>query len=192
MRGVPRLPTDVLFVLGIGGGVAFTVALSLGFWFFLGGTDPVQTGPMVNGAVERTPTPESSNTPPVEAGVSDRLVLFGQSAAFSGPAQELGRNMGRGIEAAFHEVNEAGGVHGRRLDLVSLDDAYEPEAAIANTLELIEQESIFALIGAVGTPTSRSAVPVAEAFGVPYIAPFTGAAFLRDAKWETVINLRAS
>ena len=192
MRGVPRLPTDVLFVLGIGGGVAFTVALSLGVWFFLGGTDPVQTGPMVNGAVERTPTPESSNTPPVEAGVSDRLVLFGQSAAFSGPAQELGRNMGRGIEAAFHEVNEAGGVHGRRLDLVSLDDAYEPEAAIANTLELIEQESIFALIGAVGTPTSRSAVPVAEAFGVPYIAPFTGAAFLRDAKWETVINLRAS
>ncbi len=45
---------------------------------------------------------------------------------------------------------------------------------------------------AVGTPTSRSAVPVAEARWVPYIAPFTGAAFLRDAKWETVINLRAS
>ena len=88
----------------------------------------------------------------MEAGVSDRLVLFGQSAAFSGPAQELGRNMGRGIEAAFHEVNEAGGVHGRRLDLVSLDDAYEPEAAIANTLELIEQESIFALIGLLARP----------------------------------------
>ena len=69
---------------------------------------------------------------------------------------------------------------------------YEPEAAIDNTTSLIKKEGIFALIGAVGTPTSRSAVPVAEARGVPYIAPFTGAAFLRDAKWETVINLRAS
>ena len=190
--GIPRLPTDVLFVLGIGGGVALAVTFSLGVWFFLGDTDASQNGARINGTGERMPTPEGSNLPPVKTGISDQRILFGQSAAFSGPAQELGRDMGRGIEAAFHEVNEAGGVHGRRLDLLSLDDAYEPEAAIANTLRLIEQESIFALIGAVGTPTSRSAVPVAEARGVPYIAPFTGAAFLRDAKWETVINLRAS
>ena len=192
MRGIPQLPTDVLFVLGIGGGVALTIAFSLGVWFFLGGTDASQNGARINGAAERMPTPEGSILRPVETGISDQRVLFGQSAAFSGPAQELGRDMGRGIEAAFHEVNEAGGIHGRCLDLLSLDDAYEPEAAISNTLQLIEQESIFALIGAVGTPTSRSAVPVAEARGVPYIAPFTGAAFLRDAKWKTVINLRAS
>ena len=78
------------------------------------------------------------------------------------------------------------------LALLSLDDAYEPEAAIANTRRLIEQEGIFALIGAVGTPTSLSATPVAATAGVPYIAPFTGAAFLREAKWQNVINLRAS
>ena len=54
------------------------------------------------------------------------------------------------------------------------------------------QEEVFALIGAVGTPTSRSATPVAESAGVPYIAPFTGAAFLRDPEWSTVLNLRAS
>ena len=125
-------------------------------------------------------------------GVSDDGVLFGQSAAFSGPAWELGTNMQLGIMAAFQEVNAAGGVHGRRLELVSLDDAYEPEAAIDNTFELIEDQKVFALIGAVGTPTSRSAVPVAYDAHVPYVAPFTGAAFLRETKWANVVNLRAS
>ena len=127
-----------------------------------------------------------------EVGVSDEQVLFGQSAAFTGPAQELGQDMRRGIQAAFHEINRRGGVHGRQLSLVSLDDAYEPEAAIRNTLQLIEEENVFALIGAVGTPTSRSAVPVAAEANIPYIAPFTGAAFLRDTTWQNIINLRAS
>ena len=126
-------------------------------------------------------------------GIFEDRVLFGQSAAFSGPAEELGTNMRHGILAAFQEVNLSGGVHGRILDLTSLDDAYEPEAAIANTEKLIDTEQVFALIGAVGTPTSRSAVPVAAAAKVPYIAPFTGAAFLRDAEeLGNVINLRAS
>ena len=125
-------------------------------------------------------------------GVSPTHVLFGQSAAFTGPARELGRNMRLGIEAAFHEVNSGGGVHGRRLELVSRDDAYEPEAAIANTFHLIHEHRVFALIGAVGTPTSRSATPVAAEAGVPYIAPFTGAEFLRDPKWGNILNLRAS
>ena len=127
-----------------------------------------------------------------QPGVSDRSILFGQSAAFRGPAQELGRNMRLGVQAAFREVNEQGGVHGRRLELVSLDDGYEPEAAIDNTRQLIEGEQVFALIGAVGTPTSRAAVPIAEDAGVPYIAPFTGSSFLRDPKWSGVINLRSS
>ena len=125
-------------------------------------------------------------------GVTATRILFGQSAAFTGPAQELGRNMRLGIEAAFAEANRHGGVHGRSLELVSRDDAYEPEAAIANTVHLIETDRVFALIGAVGTPTSRSATPVAAAAGVPYIAPFTGAEFLRDANWGNVLNLRAS
>ena len=125
-------------------------------------------------------------------GISDERILFGQSAALSGPAKELGRNMRLGILAAFDEVNATGGVHGRVLELHSLDDAYEPEDAIVMTRNLIEQEQVFALIGAVGTPTSRSATPIARDAGVPYIAPFTGAAFLRDNEWDNIINLRAS
>ena len=129
---------------------------------------------------------------PAEPGVDSERILFGQSAALTGPASGLGQAMRAGIEAAFHEANRNGGVHGRRLELISLDDGYEPEAAIENMRTLINERQVFALIGAVGTPTARSSVPVAAAAGVPYIAPFTGAPFLRDGQWQNVINLRAS
>lgn len=127
-------------------------------------------------------------------GVSDDTVLFGQSAAFSGPAADLGTDFRLGIQAAFREANGRGGVHGRRLALRSLDDAYEPEQAIVNTRALIEdpENPVFALIGAVGTPTSRSAAPVAARAEVPYVAPFTGADILRETEWGNVVNLRAS
>ncbi len=127
-----------------------------------------------------------------DPGVSGTRILFGQSAAFTGPAEGLGLEMRRGIEAAFHEQNEAGGVHGRMLELVSLDDAYETDFAFANTRRLIFREEVFALIGEVGTPTSRAAAPVAHGAGVPFIAPFTGAEFLRDPALDNVLNLRAS
>ena len=125
-------------------------------------------------------------------GVSEARVLFGQSAAFSGPAQALGQGMRLGIQAAFHEQNQKGGVHGRMLELTTLDDQYEPHLAYSNTLNLISRERVFALIGEVGTPTSRSASPLANAQDVPFIAPFTGAGFLREAEMENVVNLRAS
>ncbi|MYJ73930.1 MAG: ABC transporter substrate-binding protein, partial [Gammaproteobacteria bacterium] len=95
-------------------------------------------------------------------------VVFGQSAALSGPASELGTEMRLGLTSAFAEVNAKGGVHGRHLVLRSLDDAYEPEAAVANTRELIDEHDVFALVGAVGTPTSRAAEPVTSDAGVPY------------------------
>ena len=125
-------------------------------------------------------------------GVFDDRVLFGQTAVFSGPAQELGHAMRLGIEAAFHERNSAGGVHGRMLDLVTLDDRYEPGFAYAKARELITKEGVFALIGEVGTPTSRSVVPLTESEAVPFVAPFTGAGFLRDPGLGWVVNLRAS
>lgn len=125
-------------------------------------------------------------------GVYDDRVVFGQSAGLTGPAGELGQGMRLGIEAAFAEANERGGVHGRLLELRSVDDAYEPEAAVINTRLLIEEEQVFGLIGAVGTPTSRAAVPIAASAQVPYVAAFTGAELLRSGAPANVINLRAS
>ena len=90
-----------------------------------------------------------------EAGVFDNRILFGQSAALEGSAAALGLGMREGILAAFNEVNAAGGVKGRRLELVSRNDGYEPDKAIENTNQLLKVDQVFALIGEVGTPTSR-------------------------------------
>jgi branched-chain amino acid transport system substrate-binding protein len=127
-----------------------------------------------------------------EDGVSADTVVFGQAAVLTGPASALGLGMQSGIQAAFAEINGKGGVHGRKLKLVSLDDGYEPDRSITATKKLIEEEKVFALIGAVGTPTSNAAVPIATAAKVPFIGPFTGAGFLRNPKLENVINIRAS
>jgi len=127
-----------------------------------------------------------------EPGVFDDRILFGQSAAFEGPAAALGLGMREGILASFNEANTAGGVNGRRLELVSYDDGYEPEKAIANTKRLINENGVFALVGEVGTPTSNAAQPITTEAGVPFIGPFTGAAFLRNPSLGNVINIRGS
>ena len=125
-------------------------------------------------------------------GVFDTEILFGQSAALTGPSAALGTGVQTGIEAAFKEANDAGGVHGRQLTLTSRDDHYESDAAFAQTRALIENDQVFALIGAVGTPTSRAAFPAAHAAGVPFVGPLTGAQFLRTGESDNVLNVRAS
>ncbi len=152
-------------------------------------TQPAAT----DNVVEDAQTPSVQEAPGGQSqGVFNDRILFGQSAAFSGPARQLGTGMRLGIQAAFHEANQAGGVHGRRLELESLDDGYEPDAALSNTQLLIYEHNVFALIGAVGTPTSRAAFLPANSAGVPFLAPFTGAEFLRDPQLDNVLNLRAS
>ena len=194
MKQKHRLVAALLSAVALGG-VAVIVAISVGGLSWFNSTEAeVPTNQDNAPGVAASAVGENSEAESVplgEPGVFDDYILFGQSAAFSGLASELGINMRRGIESAFQEVNANGGVNGRRLELKFMDDAYEPEAAISNTKKLIE-ERVFALIGAVGTPTSRSATPVAAAEGIPYVAPFTGAAFLRDPEWKNIVNLRAS
>jgi branched-chain amino acid transport system substrate-binding protein len=132
------------------------------------------------------------NAAHAEPGVFDDRIVFGQSAAFDGPAAALGLGMRDGILAAFNEANSARGVNGHRLELVSYDDGYEPEKAIANTKRLIDENGVFALVGEVGTPTSNAVQPIATEAGVPFIGPFTGAAFLRNPSLANVINIRGS
>lgn len=127
-----------------------------------------------------------------DPGIGADVIRFGQAAVFEGPAAALGLGMREGIQAAFAEANRAGGVKGRRLELVTRDDGYEPTKSVAATRALIEEDKVFALIGPVGTPTSAAAQPVAAEAGVPFLGPFTGAEFLRDPKLANVVNLRAS
>lgn len=127
-----------------------------------------------------------------DEGVTDRTILIGQSAALSGPAQELGSEMRQGALAYFGGINAQGGVNGRQIELRTLDDGYEPDRAAANTKKLINEERVFALLGYVGTPTSQAALPIFTEARVPFIGPFTGAQLLRDPFNRHIFNIRAS
>ncbi|MDA9467400.1 ABC transporter substrate-binding protein [Bradyrhizobium sp. CCBAU 53415] len=127
-----------------------------------------------------------------EVGVSEDAILFGQAAALEGPSSALGQRMRQGIVAAFTEINAKGGVHGRKLQLISRDDGYDPDRSVAQTLRLIEDDKVFALIGAVGTPTAIATIPITSSRNIPFIGPFSGAEFLRDLELPNVVNIRAS
>jgi branched-chain amino acid transport system substrate-binding protein len=127
-----------------------------------------------------------------EDGVTDSQIVFGQVAALTGPAQDLGQGMRQGILAAFEDANRGGGISGRKLELKSRDDGYEPEKTVDATKAILDEDKVFALVGAVGTPTSKASQPIATAAKVPFIGPFTGAEFLRDPYNRYVVNVRSS
>src|ERR1700689_3903416 len=80
-----------------------------------------------------------------EDGVTDTKIVFGQVAALTGPAQDLGQGMRQGILAAFDDANRHGGISGRSLELKSLDDGYEPEKTIDATQKIIDEDKVFAM-----------------------------------------------
>jgi ABC-type branched-subunit amino acid transport system substrate-binding protein len=125
-------------------------------------------------------------------GVTPTTVLVGQSAAFSGPAAQLGIQMNAGAKAYFEHVNKQGGVHGRTIELRIRDDKYESNLAADNTRKFIEDDKVFALFGYVGTPTSAAALPIFTDAKVPFVAPFTGAELLRDPFNRQIFHVRAS
>jgi len=124
-------------------------------------------------------------------GVSARAIVFGQSAPLTGSNAELGNDIRNGALAYFRKVNEAGGLRGRKLELVSLDDANQVPRAEANTATLIQEQRVFALFGYASATLSRPALPLVEKHQVPFLAPFTGADPMRVFN-RHVYNLRAS
>ena len=122
---------------------------------------------------------------------SNNKIILGQSAAFTGPAAELGIQFHQGAKLWFEQVNAQGGIAGKTLEIKSLDDGYEPDRCAANTQKLIA-EDVHALFGYIGTPTSLAALPLLTKAQVPFIAPFTGAMGLREPFNKQVFHLRAS
>lgn len=120
-------------------------------------------------------------------------IKIGMSTALSGPAQALGQEIKLGIELYFSRVNAAGGVAGRKLELVALDDQYDPELAGPNMRKLVQDNQILAVIGNVGTPTAIVTVPIANQGQVLLFGAFSGSNILRKTPPDRyVINLRAS
>jgi len=128
--------------------------------------------------------------------VNAKDLKIGMSAAFRGPSAGLGSELYRGAQAYYAEINQRGGVHGRTISVVALDDGYEPTPCIKNTIELVEKEQVFFLSNYVGTPTLTRALPVIKRYAdrqVILVGNFTGAQPQREEPYvEQVFNIRAS
>lgn len=124
-------------------------------------------------------------------GVDADTILIAQSAAFSGTAGPLGESIRDGARLYFSEVNRAGGVHGRKIALLSLDDGYAPGRAVENTKLFLEDNSVFALFGYLGTQTSSAVVPVVSDAKIPFFGAFVGPEGLRNGVSQYIVNMRA-
>ena len=128
------------------------------------------------------------NTP----GVTDSEVLLGSSLALRGHASFLGTQTLRGAMSYLNHVNAQGGIHGRTIKVIALDDSYDPPMCLANTQKLIIEDRVFALFCYVGTPTTVRILPLIEDVHIPLLGMFTGANALRDPFDRYLINIRAS
>jgi ABC-type branched-subunit amino acid transport system substrate-binding protein len=127
-----------------------------------------------------------------ENGISATEVTIGMCNALTGPASALGTGMKKGSMVYFEKVNKAGGVHGRKVRVISYDDGYEPKNTVEQTRKLIQQDRVFALFGYVGTPTSSAVLPLINEARIPFWGPFTGAEFLRTPVNRHIFNVRGS
>ncbi len=129
-------------------------------------------------------------------GVSSSEVRLGMSAALTGTAAGLGIEYFRGSQAYYDDLNDRGGIFGRKISIVPLDDGYEPVPTINNTIRLVEEEEVFCLINYVGTPTLTRALPVIKRYedqGVLLVGNFTGAQPQREEPYTNqVFNICAS
>jgi len=123
---------------------------------------------------------------------SSDAITIGCTAAMTGPLGSFGRNMKLGVDAALHQVNAKGGIHGRPLRWSVLDDAYVPARSVENAKKLIEDNSVVALMGCLGTANNAAITPLLEAAGTPHLAPLTGASSLRKAELRNIYHVRAS
>jgi len=124
-------------------------------------------------------------------GVSEREVLIGSCSALEGPSHFLGTETVTGAKAYLDMTNDAGGVDGRKLKLISYDDSYDPAKTEACFNRLVEQ-NVFALAFFVGTPTAVKYLPLAETNKIPLVGLFTGAQTLYVPLHHWVVNVRAS
>ncbi len=122
---------------------------------------------------------------------SDSKIILGQSAAFTGPAAQLGIQFYQGAKLYFDQVNSQGGVGKRLIEIRNLDDGYEPDRCAENTRKLLADD-VFALFGYIGTPTSVAALPMAIKEKTPFFGPFTGAMALRQPFSRYAFHVRAS
>jgi len=120
------------------------------------------------------------------------IIRLGMSGPFSGGLNSVGYQFLLGAEIYLQNLNDNGGVYGRKIEIIAKDDRYEPKIAIENVHELIDKEKIFALFGIIGTPVAEAAFPIANEKHIPFVGAYSGAEFLRNPPNPIVLNARAS
>jgi ABC-type branched-subunit amino acid transport system substrate-binding protein len=127
-----------------------------------------------------------------ENGVSAGRILIGQSASLTGTTAEVGRQMRDGALAYLETVNRLGGINGRKIELITLDDAGQTKVGEANTKKLIEENKVFLLFGYTGRNTSEAALPIIDAANIPFFGAATGGESIHGTFNRNVFNVRAS
>jgi ABC-type branched-subunit amino acid transport system substrate-binding protein len=127
-----------------------------------------------------------------EPGVSPNEIVLGQSLALTGPLSELGKDISTGTRAYFDSVNAHGGINGRRIKVVTLDDGYKVDSTVKNVQQLVGEDQVFALFNVMGTPNCAAILPMVDKEGVPFFSPFTGSDATRNPQLPGVFNVRAS
>ncbi|MBJ6726542.1 ABC transporter substrate-binding protein [Geomesophilobacter sediminis] len=120
------------------------------------------------------------------------VIKIGMVNDQTGPTKGSGRGIKIGVDAYFKAVNEKGGVNGKKLELLVVNDMYQPEKTVDGLLKLIEQQKIFAVVGTVGTSSGVSIIPVVKEYKLPFVAPRSGAADFRTPVTRELFNIRAS
>jgi ABC-type branched-subunit amino acid transport system substrate-binding protein len=119
-----------------------------------------------------------------QQGVTDTEIIVGNAAAVSGAFATVGLPFNQGIEAYFAMINEDGGVNGRTIKFMNLDDGFDPATGIINTEQLVEDEQVFALVGHFGTPTVGATIDYLREAGIPQVYFATGISALYNEKAE--------
>ena len=120
-------------------------------------------------------------------GVTDTEIKIGQTMPYSGPASAYG-SQGRATLAYFKMLNAKGGINGRKINLLSLDDAYSPPKTIEQTRRMVEQDEVLAIMNALGTPTNSATHKYLNQKKVPHLLISSGASKWNDPKnypWST-------
>ena len=119
-------------------------------------------------------------------------LLIGQTAGFTGPVSAGVQDVTRGAKLYLDAVNAEGGVGGEKIELVSLDDRFDPKVSAENARTLIEQKGVIALFLTRGTPHTEAVLPLLDRHAVPLVGPSTGAMVLHAPLRKYVFNVRAS
>lgn len=185
-------PSRAYLYAGIAIAVLVVVVIGAGVIRALGGKGAEQ-GRKGQEASPPLPLAGPAAPPGPPKGITGTEIVFGMASPFSGANKELGRGMKAGVELAFAAANASGGIHGRKLTLVALNDEYEPARTAAVMKELVETRNVFAIVGNVGSPTAAVSVPYVNDRKVLFIGALSGAPVLRrDPPDRYVFNYQPS